>query len=201
MVYRSAARYNSKDHFWTFPNGEYVQLGQLESHADYRRYQGRSFTMLQIDGAGQFADASLLDLLRSNRRGPKDIPIRMVMAANPGGTGHHWLAHRFVSKAEPWAAFDARKSKRTWVYAPSMFAGNQFIDRAQYADRLQSACPDDPELLRAWKDGYWAVNRGAYVASVLDEKRNAVDNWDALPDGWDTFGGRLRQCGAGASPT
>ncbi|MEW9570851.1 phage terminase large subunit [Rhodanobacter sp. Si-c] len=187
MVYGTAARYNAAEHVWRFPSGAYLELGQLESHADYAKYQGRSFTLLLVDEAGQFPDPALLDILRSNLRGPRDMPIRMVMAANPGGPGHHWLASRYVFRAAPWAMFDEPKSKRPWVYAPSTFAGNRFIDRAQYADQLQSACPDDPELLRAWTDGDWAVNRGAYFAGVLDETRNAVASWDAIPDGWDTY--------------
>lgn len=186
-VYGTAARYNAAEHVWRFPNGGYLELGQLESAADYAKYQGRSFTLLMVDEAGQFPDANLLDLLRSNLRGPADVPIRMVVAANPGGVGHHWLAHRYVFRAGPWQLFDEAKSKRQWVYAPSTFDGNQFIDRDQYREQLESACPDDPELLRAWVDGDWAVNRGAYFAGCLDEKRNAVDPWDSIPEGWDTF--------------
>lgn len=187
QVYGTAARYNAAEHVWRFPNGGYMELGQLESAADYAKYQGRSFTLLMADEAGQFPDASLLDILRSNLRGPKDVPIRMVMAANPGGAGHHWLAHRYVFRAGPWKVFDESKSKRQWVYAPSTFDGNHFIDREQYRDQLQSACPDDPELLRAWTDGDWAVNRGAYFAGCLDEDRNAIDPWDSIPEDWGTF--------------
>ena len=191
MVYGTAARYNGAEHVWKFPNSGYMELGQLESHADYAKYQGRSFTLLLIDEAGQFPAPDLLDILRSNLRGPRDMPIRMVIAANPGGPGHHWLAQRYVFKAAPWKPFLESKSKRQWIYAPSTFAGNQFIDIEQYRDQLQSSCPDDPELLRAWVDGDWAVNRGAYFASVLDEGRNAVDPWDSIPvhhlQKWETY--------------
>lgn len=186
-VYGTAARYNGTEHVWRFPNGGYLELGQLESHADYQKYQGRSFTLLMVDEAGQFNDPGLLDILRSNLRGPKDIPIRMVMAANPGGVGHHWLARRYVFRAGPWRVFDEEKSRRRWVYAPSTFSGNVFIDRDQYRAQLESACPDDAELLRAWVAGDWAVNRGAYFAGVLDENRNAVNPWHEIPAGWGAF--------------
>lgn len=187
MVYGTDARYNASEHLWRFPCGAIMELGQLEHGADYAKYQGRSFTLLMVDEAGQFPDAGMLDMLRSNLRGPKDIPIRMVMAANPGGVGHHWLAHRYALRAPPWTAFEEPKSKREWVYAPSTFAGNQFIDREQYQDQLAAACADDPELLRAWVEGDWAVNRGAYFASVLDEKRNMVEPWEKIPEGWATY--------------
>lgn len=140
-----------------------------------------------VDEAGQFPGSNMLDMLRSNLRGSTGVPIRMVIAANPGGVGHFWLAKRFVFKTSPWQPFFEPKSNRQWVYCPSTFAGNRFIDRDQYAEQLRSACPDDPELLRAWVDGDWAVNRGAYFAAVLDESRNATDPWEAVPDGWETY--------------
>jgi hypothetical protein len=185
-VYGTAARYNAAEHVWRLPNGAYVELGQLETPADYGKNQGRSFTILMADEVGQYPTPDLLDLMRSNLRGAKDIPIRVVMAANPGGPGHHWLAKRYVFQAGPWKPFIESKSKRTWVYAPSTFAGNRFIDRDQYRDQLESACPGDPELLRAWLTGDWAVNRGAYFAAVLDEARNAVGPWQTMPEDWST---------------
>ncbi len=187
MVYGTAARYNANEHTWRLPSGAIMELDQLESQGDYAKFQGRSFTLLMVDETGQFADSALLDLLRSNMRGPRDIPIRMVMAANPGGAGHHWLAHRFALRSRPWLPFKEPKSKREWVYCPSTFSGNRFIDREQYAEQLEAACPDDPELLRAWVEGDWAVNRGAYFATVLDEKRNMIEPWKDIPDGWNTY--------------
>jgi len=187
MVYGPAARYNAAEHVWRLPNGAYIELGQLESAADYAKYQGRSFTLLLGDEVGQFAMPDLLDIMRSNLRGAADIPIRVVLAANPGGPGHHWLARRYVFKAGPWTPFFEEKSKRNWVYCPSTFTGNPYIDREQYRDQLTSACPDDPELLPAWLEGDWAVNRGAYFAAVLEESRNAVDHWKTIPKGWDTW--------------
>lgn len=186
-VYGQAARYNASEHLWRFADGGCLELGQLETHADYSKYQGRSFTLLLPDEMGQWPDSSLLDLLRSNMRGPKDMPIRMVGAANPGGVGHYWLAKRYVFKTEPWKPFLEKKSGRLWVYAPSTFAGNQFIDREQYGEQLRSSCPDDKELLRAWTEGDWTVARGAYFASVLDENRNAVAAWTHIPRGWTSY--------------
>jgi len=187
MIYGTDARYNGTEHIWKLPNGGYLELGQLETHSDYAKYQGRSFTLMLIDEAGQYAQPDLLDLMRSNLRGGKDIPIRVVMAANPGGAGHHWIAKRYVFQAGPWKPFVEEKSKRTWIYAPSTFDGNQFIDRDQYRDQLESACPTDPELLKSWLTGDWTCNRGAYFASVLDEGRNAVAHGDNLPEGGATW--------------
>lgn len=134
-----------------------------------------------IDEAGQFAQPDLLDLLRSNLRGARNIPIRVAIAANPGGPGHHWIARRYVFKAQPWTMFYEEKSKQRWVSAPSTFVDNEFIDAAQYRDQLESACPSDPELLRAWLLGDWAVARGAYFASALEESRVAIGPFTTMP--------------------
>src|SRR5690606_39685497 len=61
LVYGTAARYNAQDHVWRFPGGGYLELGQLESQADYAKYQGRSFTLLIVSEAGQYATPDLLD--------------------------------------------------------------------------------------------------------------------------------------------
>lgn len=188
MVYGTEARYNQAEHVWRFPNGAYLELGQLESYADYSKYQGRSFNLLIIDEAGQYSDPNLLDMMRSNLRGSKEIPLRMMIAANPGGVGHHWLAKRYVFNGNaPWHPFLEEKSQRQWIYAPSTFIDNDCIDQEQYLQQLKSSCPDDPELLKAWTDGDWSVNRGAYFATALDEKRNAVDPWIEIPEGWDKW--------------
>lgn len=181
LVYGPDARYNANDHVWRFPGGGYLELGQLDSHAAYASKQGRSFTLLVVSEAGQYSSADLLDLMRSNLRGPRDMPLRMVIAANPGGPGHHWLARRYVFKSKAWTPFLEEKSGREWIHAPSTFVDNPFIDREQYRAQLESACPNDPELLRAWLVGDWAVARGAYFSSVLEESRVAVGPFKDVP--------------------
>jgi len=187
MAYGTGYSFNASEHLFRLPNGATLELGQLETHSDYQKYQGRSFTLLLTDEAGQYATPELLDILRSNLRAPTGIPVRMIVAANPGGVGHHWLASRYVFAGGPWKPFLEEKSKRQWVYAPSTYDQNPFIDREQYKQQLESSCPEDAELLRAWLSGDWAIARGAYFASVLEEKRNASDPWKEIPYGWETY--------------
>jgi hypothetical protein len=115
----------------------------------------------------------------------------MVIGANPGGVGHHWLARRYVFRAPPWTPFLEEKSGREWIYAPSTYRDNEEIDQEQYRKQLESACPTDKELLRAWTDGDWSVSRGAYFADVLEESRNAVEVFAEVPKThgvrWDTW--------------
>lgn len=187
LAYGTDYSYNAGEHLFRLPGGATLELGQLESHTDYQKYQGRSFTLLLTDEAGQYAAPDLLDILRSNLRAPAGIPVRMILAANPGGPGHHWIAGRYVFAGAPWKPFSESKSGREWVYAPSTYDGNPFIDQEGYRQQLESSCPEDEELLRAWLEGDWSVARGAYFSSVISESRNATDPWDATPKKWETY--------------
>ncbi len=180
-VYGVALRFNAQEGLFRFPNGGTVEINQLENASDYQKFQGRSFTLLMIDEAGQFPTPELIDRLRSNLRGPKDLPLRAVLAANPGDVGHQWIAARYVFKSAPWVPFVEPHSERTFLSAPSTFLDNPFIDQAAYKRQLGASCPSDPELLRAWLKGDWSIARGAYFAAVLEESRNAVPRWDAVP--------------------
>ena len=174
------ARYNATERLWRFPNGGTLELGQLEGDADYRKFQGRSFTLLLIDETGQYAEPRLLDMLRSNLRAPRGVPLRMVMAGNPGDVGHQWLARRYVFGQAPWKPYAEKNSGRKTVYAPSVFTENPTIHRKEYLSQLKASCPSDPELLRAWVEGDWAIARGAYFGGVIEENRNAIGPWNTL---------------------
>ena len=190
-IYGAALRFNAHEGLFRFPNGATLEINQLDSVADYQKFQGRSFTLLLIDEAGQYELPDLLDRLRSNLRGPKGVALRCVIAANPGDVGHQWIAARYVFKAAPWQPFLEPHSGRTFVYAPSTFVDNPFIDQEAYKRQLAASCPSDPELLRAWLEGDWSVARGAYFAAVLEETRNATARWSAIPthhgDRWLTY--------------
>jgi len=184
-AYGSAASYNASEHVFRLPYG-YVELAQVDSFAAYDKVQGRSFTLILVDEITQWATPQVVDLLRSNLRGPKDIPLRTVFAGNPGGVGHQWVASRYVLGARPWVPFQT-KAGRPCVHAPSTFLDNPHLDGADYRQQLLAACAGDEELFRAWTEGDWAVARGAFFAGCLSPERCAVDRWHTTPFGWATF--------------
>src|SRR5690349_17276088 len=80
LIYGMALRYNAQEGLFRFPSGGTLEVNQLEGEGDYAKFQGRSFTLLLLDEAGQFAVPDLLDRVRSNLRGPRDIPLRSALA-------------------------------------------------------------------------------------------------------------------------
>lgn len=182
QAYGQNARLNASEHVWRFPGGGYMELAQLDGPGDYSKFQGRSFTLLLIDECGEWPSPADLDRLRSNLRGPADLPLRVVFCANPGGPGHAWIQRRFIlTGVAPWQPFTEKLSGRLTVYAPSTYRDNPRIDQEAYAAQLRASAPADPELLRAWVEGDWLVARGAYFGSCIEESRVMVDAWNSLP--------------------
>ena len=185
LVYGSSARFNAQEGLWRFPNGGTLEINQLEDASSYQKFQGRSFSLLLLDEVGQYPTPDLLDRLRSNLRGPKAIPIRVVLAANPGDVGHSWLLKRHAWQV-PWQPYVEPASGRTFLHCPSTFLDNPFIDQGEYRRQLGASCPSDPELLKAWLEGDWTTHvRGAFFGTVLDQSRNLVERWAGVPSHWD----------------
>jgi hypothetical protein len=173
-----------------------LQVDQLENVAEFNKHQGKSYTLIAVDEAGQYPDPAALDLLRSCLRAPAPMQPRFVIAANPGGPGHGWLCRRHVFASAPWLPYVEPKSGRQFINCPSTFRDNSNIDRNEYRRQLDAATALDPELGRAWRDGDWTVARGAYFSAVLgdavlieasgpdDYHRGGTDARGYLRDGW-----------------
>jgi hypothetical protein len=176
-VWGPAVRFNANDGIWRgFPDGGTVEISQLSNHGEYQKFQGRSFTLICVDELGQFGVDELPSLLRSNLRGPAEIPKRMIYASNPCGIGHSWIYKKFVLRTVPWHPYEI--DGQTWVTAPSLFTDNPFIDGEKYRRDLEAACAFDGELLKAFRDGRWDVIRGgSYFAQCLNEQRVMFDGW------------------------
>jgi Phage terminase large subunit len=169
QAYSSRASYNSQEHVWRLPYG-YVELAQIDGPKDYDKVQGRSFTLIVVDELTQWADPFVIDMLRSNLRGPQGIPLRTIYAANPGNVGHQWVASRYVLPSKQWNPFQLEHGG--WcVQANSTFRDNPHLE----------------DLLRAWTDGDWSVARGAFFAGCLDPVRCKTQPWSEIPNGWETW--------------
>lgn len=67
-VYGDKLRFDGQKHRFTLPNGATIQLDQLERENDFSKYQGKSFSHIAVDEAGQYNSPSLVDRLRSSLR-------------------------------------------------------------------------------------------------------------------------------------
>lgn len=179
-LYRGAARYNAQDGIWRYPNQATLRLTHLHERADYDAHQGHSYTLIIVSEATQYASPVLLDLLRSNLRGP--IPLRMIWIANPGGSGHGWARRRFIDKRKEWVPYVEEQTGRTTVTVSGTYRDNPHNGDAEGYARNIAGSTRDPELRRAWLTGDFNINRGAYFGQVLDPKRVTVGPFKTVPE-------------------
>ena len=178
-IYGTDLKTDSNRHRITLPNGALIQLDQLEREADFQKFQGKSFSHIAIDEAGQYASPALLDRLRSSLRAATNVPLRFIMLANPAGVGHGWLVRRHALQA-PWKPYIDDATGFDFVTINSTYRDNEHIDRKRYEKNLMASCATDPELGKAWLTGDWSVIRGAYFSGVLDQSKVMIEPWPYL---------------------
>jgi hypothetical protein len=179
-------RHNRGEHVFRLPNGAVVELGQLSEPGDYRKYQGRSFTLLVVEEFGAMKDARRVQLLRSNLRAPEGIPLRTIITANPGGALHTYCHQQYMQE-QAWHPYSL--DGETWVTCPSTFLDNPHLNHADYERKLRAACAGDEALLKAWLSGDWNIARGAFFGDLVSaDVHMLADDWIARkPRGWRSF--------------
>jgi hypothetical protein len=173
-------RYNQSEHVLSHPSGAYIEMGEMADQRSFAKYQGRSFVEAYIDECQQFAEPRLIDLLRSNLRSAK-TPTRMILLANPLGSGHGWLKTRFIDTHAPGVEFQF--GKVPWVRLSGTYQDNELIDQGQYADNITAATIGDKARRQAWLEGRFDVDSGAFFTSSFSEARNVIDiSPESLPN-------------------
>jgi hypothetical protein len=165
---------------FTFPGGGVLVVDQMSSDADYQKMMGRSLSAAYCDELGEHRDLRLIDKLRASLRSAQGVPTRMILIANPGGPAHALLNKRFIVGTSPWQPTVDKVTGRPFVWCPSTYRDNPHLG-PEYEAQLVAACAHDPEMLKAWRDGSWAIDRGGYFSSVIDEARVAVEPWPDWP--------------------
>lgn len=166
---QSTATYNSTKHLWKFKNGSILELGHLSRKDDTLKYQGAEYQLIIFEEATHFT-FYMFDYMRSRLRAGGEVAEllaaagefpRMVLTANPGGVGHHWVKKRFVDPAPPMTAFRPKptakqKNPGTRMYIPAKASDNTHVNE-EYKDDLEALAPN---LRKALRDGDWNVLDG-----------------------------------------
>lgn len=179
-------RYNEQKKTWTFPEGETVMFGHLETEADVYRYQGSAFQFVGFDELTTFSEFVYLYLF-SRVRSAHGVPCRIRAATNPGGIGHAWVRRRFFD-------FVSRKSKQPaaagevrWYVRENDVEREVAHDYPGASSRtfIPARLSDNPALMQ--NDPGYASRLAALPR--LERERLAGGDWDVEPakkDYWDS---------------
>jgi hypothetical protein len=166
---RELGRYNSTKHLFRFFNGSILELGHLQRKDDLNKYQGAEYQLIVFEEATHFI-YEMFDYMRSRLRagGPVADELarlglrpRMILTANPGGVGHHWVRREFINPAPAGKVWRPRPTEDqpdppTRCYVPARATDNPYLDKG-YLNRLNSMSDN---LRRALRDGDWDVLDG-----------------------------------------
>lgn len=184
------AKFNEARKRWRMPNGGRVSFAYLDGVEDAQQYQGRNLTDAWVEEAGQYPDPAPIDRLFGTLRSAAGVPVQLVLTANPGGPGQHWIAERYALvpfPRGPRLVWRTLKSGRRHAAAviPSRITDNRLLldSDPDYLDRLQLVGSE--ALVRAWLEGDWSAVEGAFF-DCWDARAHIVEPF-APPAGWTRF--------------
>lgn len=162
-------KFDSTRSMWRMPHGGRVGFAYLDSVDDADHQQGKNITDVWIEEAGQYPTPDPIDRLFGALRSADGVPIQMILTANPGGAGQHWIAKRYgmipfpqlpkiVSRTLP----DGSVHKMAVI--PSRITDNRLLIESDpgYIHRLQLV--GSAALVRAWLEGDWSAIEGAFFS-------------------------------------
>lgn len=178
-AYGPGVSYNQNDNIFRLPNGATIQLTHVESSSALSDVaQGMSFTLIAVDEAGEGPTMEVIDQLGLSLRAA-GVPLRIILAGNPGGANHSALAERYVTGREPWVPFDF--GGNTWVYAPSTVDDNPHLPDA-YKKNFEVLRHTDPAIYRAMRLGDWSALVGDFFQGIWDADKMVIDHHDVPLD-------------------
>lgn len=183
-------RFNSSKLIWRMPHGGRVAFAYLDKISDADEYQGRNITDVWVEEAGQYPASGPIDRLFAVLRSAKGVPTQMILTANPGGAGQHWIRERF--KLHPFPTSPTIVTVHNEIAGdyhaaviPSRIADNRILLESDptYLSRLKMV--GSRELVKAWLEGDWSAIEGAFF-DEFDEAKHILQPF-SIPEEWTRF--------------
>lgn len=181
------AEFNGSKNIWRMPGGGRVAFAYLDRVQDADEYQGRNVTDAWVEEAGQYPEPTPILRLFGVLRSAHGVPTQLIVTANPGGAGQHWMRDRYELHPFPRRPKVLHREVAPGMFhdvavIPSRITDNRILldNDPQYITNLHMV--GSKELVRAWLEGDWSAVEGAFFDG-WSEKRHILRPF-ALPDGW-----------------
>ncbi len=170
----TGADWNEYHKRFVMPGGGRIRFRPLENVIDAQKYQGQNLSDAAVEEAGNYASSGAIDMLFGCLRSTTGVPVQLMLSANPGGPGQHWIKSRFIDP-EPLGMKVLHRtlpdgSDHAYTFIPSLVQNNKILMEKDpgYISRLYLV--GSPELVRAWLQGDWTVVAGAFFPEFSLEK-------------------------------
>ncbi|MDR3487081.1 MAG: terminase [Bradyrhizobium sp.] len=184
------ARFTDKPARFRMPNGGRVSFAYLENDDDALEYQGRNVTDAWVEETGQYQSSSPIDKLFGVLRSSSGVPVQLVLTANPGGAGQHWIRDRYKLYPFPrgpklYKRLLPNGQSHSVAVIPSRITDNRILIDSDpgYIGRLHLV--GSQQLVQAWLEGDWSAVEGAFFPEWSNEK-HVVAQFE-IPSHWYRF--------------
>ena len=162
-----AARYNSVEHEFRFPNGSRIKFMFCGRDDDLMKIQGHEYDIIAIDEATQMTEDQIRQIAACVR-GANDFPKRMYLTCNPGGPGHQYIKRLKDRK------FRDGENPEDYVFIQSLVTDNPEL-MAKNPDYIEQLKALPPKRRAAWLYGDWDVFEGQFFEEFRDDPDHYLD--------------------------
>lgn len=168
------AKWREQAREFIMPRGGRIRFRPLENVTDAQKFQGQNLSDIAIEESGNYADPAPIDMMFGALRSRSGVPVQLVLTANPGGPGQHWIKHRYIDPAPMGMKVLERRlpngAIHKYIYIPSRVQDNRVLlaNDPQYVNRLYLV--GSSALVRAWLEGDWSVVAGAFFPEFSIDK-------------------------------
>lgn len=180
------AKFNKADYFWEWPDGEMLFFRYGATEDDYWNYHGHEYPWLGFEELTNWKEASFYEAMQSTCRSSfAGMPRRVRATCNPFGKGHGWVKERFQlgQDGAPSGQVIRADGEKPRVAIRSTLVENKALlkNDPDYVATLEAL--KDPNRRKAWLEGNWDINVGAFFDGVWDAKTQIVAPF-AIPASW-----------------
>ena len=184
------SEWREQQKMFRLPGGGRIRFRPLENTVDAQKYQGQNLSDAAVEEAGNYPAPAPIDMLFGALRSKSAVPVQLLLTANPGGPGHHWIKHRYIDPAPRGMTpltrmLPSGKESHRFIFIPSRVEDNRILldHDPGYVDRLHLV--GNAELVRAWLEGDWSVIAGAFFPE-FSITRHVIEP-RSLPRYWHRF--------------
>jgi len=186
------AVWREKEGAWRFPSGARVEFGYAENMTDVLRYQGQSYSEIDIDELPQYESEQIITELRGSLRTTNPyLPTQMRFTGNPGNIGSGWVREVFINPAPPNTPFkvpvhmpDGSTRYITRKFIPAKLTDNPYLMQSDTYYTMLASLPETKR--KQWLDGDWDAFDGAAFPE-FNRNVHVIKPFPRLSPNWPRF--------------
>ncbi len=141
-------------------------------------------TFIVIEEATNWNTLGPINKMRATLRSPHGVPTKLILTANPGGSGHNLIKNRYITPARHgYTPIRDPESGEERIFIPSRLENNQVLmqNDPNYERRLMQS--GNLAIVKAWRYGDWDIVSGGFFDDLWLSESHLVRPFE-IPPTW-----------------